>query len=93
MGKGLPSDYYANVRTNVLLTWVLSNGVLLVAILGGMKSTDAFGHDVGMTKVKGYLVFILAFTAIYQLCALLGQHCIFLLDLLLGNGAIIVYFK
>lgn len=35
-----------------------------MAILGGMKSTDAFGHDVGMTRVKGYLVFILAFTAI-----------------------------
>jgi hypothetical protein len=35
-----------------------------VAILGGMKSTDAFGQDVGVTRVKGYLVFILAFTAI-----------------------------
>ena len=35
-----------------------------MAILGGMKSTDAFGNDVGMTRVKGYLVFILAFTAI-----------------------------
>ena len=37
---------------------------MLVAILGGAKSTDAFGQDVGMTRVKGYLVFILAFTAI-----------------------------
>ena len=35
-----------------------------MSILGGMKSTDAFGHDVGMTRVKTYLVFILAFTAI-----------------------------
>jgi chitin synthase len=29
-----------------------------------MKETDAFGKDVGLTKVKGYMVFILAFTAI-----------------------------
>jgi len=29
-----------------------------------MKSTDAFGKDVGITKVKGYMVFILAFTAV-----------------------------
>ena len=41
-----------------------AQGILLVSILGGMKSTDAFGHNVGMTRVKGYLVFILAFTAI-----------------------------
>lgn len=74
-------DYYANVRTNVLLAWVLSNacfsthtsnscfnnylqGLLLVAILSNMKETDAFGKNVGVTKVKAYMVFILAFTAI-----------------------------
>lgn len=73
-----------------------------------MKSTDAFGHDVGMTKVKGYLVFILAFTAITnsvvspllihfcdrcinQNSALLGLHCIFLLDLSRDNGTILFY--
>ena len=37
---------------------------MLVAILSGMKSTDAFGKDVGITKVKAYMVFILAFTAV-----------------------------
>ena len=36
----------------------------MVAILGGLKFIDAFGQDLGMTKIKGYLVFILAFTAI-----------------------------
>lgn len=33
-------------------------------ILNNLKETDAFGQNVGVTKVKGYLVFILAFTAI-----------------------------
>jgi len=75
-------DYYADVRTNVLLAWVLSNvccyllcslftqhrrlstqGLLLIAILSGMKETDAFGKDIGLTKVKGYMIFILTFTA------------------------------
>lgn len=29
-----------------------------------MKETDAFGKDVGITKVKAYMVFILTFTAV-----------------------------
>ncbi|KAF8160662.1 chitin synthase-domain-containing protein [Crassisporium funariophilum] len=92
-GKGLPSiaekemaakDYYANVRTNVLLAWVLSNGVLLVAILGGMKETDAFGRDVGMTRVKAYLIFILAFTAITNSVRFVGSTLYLLLRLITG---------
>jgi len=91
--KGLPSiaekeqtakDYYANVRTNVLLSWVLSNGVLLVVILGGMKSTDAFGHDVGNTKVKEYLVFVLAFTAITNCVRFAGSTLYLLARLITG---------
>jgi len=92
-GKALPSiaekeqaakDYYANVRTNVLLTWVLSNGILLVAILGGMKSTDAFGPDVEFTRVRGYLVFILVFTAVTNSVRFVGSTLYLLARLITG---------
>nr|GAT57650.1 glycosyltransferase family 2 protein [Mycena chlorophos] len=59
-------DYYANVRTNVLLAWVLSNGVLLAAVLGGgADPASTFDGSVGRTK--GYLIFILVFTAFQNL--------------------------
>ncbi|KAJ3495480.1 hypothetical protein NLJ89_g10618 [Agrocybe chaxingu] len=77
-------SYYANVRTNVLLAWVLSNGVLLVGILGGMKEMDAFGRDVGMTRVKVYLVFILAFTAITNSVRFVGSTLYLLARLITG---------
>ncbi|KAG8213898.1 hypothetical protein J3R82DRAFT_10643 [Butyriboletus roseoflavus] len=82
-------DYYANVRTNVLLTWVLSNvsgkflgdvivwsppsvltnvwktqGMLLLLILSGTNSSSTFSPDAGVSRTKGYLMFILAFAAI-----------------------------
>ncbi|KAG5647067.1 hypothetical protein DXG03_001437 [Asterophora parasitica] len=57
-------DYYANVRTNVLLSWVLSNGLLLVGILSGAKPSGTFAEDEGTSRTKTYLIFILAFTAI-----------------------------
>ncbi|KAF7321339.1 Chitin synthase [Mycena kentingensis (nom. inval.)] len=63
----IAKDYYANVRTNVLLAWVLSNGMLLAAVLGGgVDPSDIFnGGTVGRTK--GYLIFILVFTALQNL--------------------------
>ncbi|KAF8902893.1 chitin synthase-domain-containing protein [Gymnopilus junonius] len=77
-------DYYANVRTNVLLTWVLSNGLLLVAILTGMKDMNAFGEDVGITKVKGYMIFILSFTAITNAVRFCGSTLYLLTRLITG---------
>ncbi|KAF9527275.1 glycosyltransferase family 2 protein [Crepidotus variabilis] len=76
--------YYANVKTNVLLAWVLSNGVLLFGILSGMHVTDAFGRDIGLTKVKGYLIFILAFTAIMNLVRFGGSTLYLLARLITG---------
>ncbi|KAF7315388.1 Chitin synthase [Mycena indigotica] len=59
-------DYYANVRTNVLLAWVLSNGVLLAGVLGGgADPSSTFSGHLGRTK--GYLIFILVFTALQNL--------------------------
>ncbi|KAF9472443.1 glycosyltransferase family 2 protein [Pholiota conissans] len=77
-------DYYANVRTNVLLSWVLSNGLLLVVILSNMKETDAFGSNVGITKVKAYMVFILAFTAITNSVRFAGSSLYLLARLITG---------
>ncbi|KAI6040337.1 glycosyltransferase family 2 protein [Pisolithus marmoratus] len=57
-------DYYADVRTNVLLAWVLSNGVLLLLILSGSSPSSTFASEVGVSRTKGYLMFILAFAAI-----------------------------
>ncbi|KAH9839307.1 chitin synthase-domain-containing protein [Rhodofomes roseus] len=59
-------DYYANVRTNVLLTWVLSNAVLLLAILGGGDPVTTFTSD-NLSRTKAYMTFILAFVAITTL--------------------------
>lgn len=38
--------------------------MLIYIILSGLHVEDAFGKDIGLTKIKGYLVFVLAFTAI-----------------------------
>ncbi|KAF8444564.1 glycosyltransferase family 2 protein [Boletus edulis BED1] len=66
-------DYYANVRTNVLLTWVLSNGVLLLLILSGADSSGTFSSDAGVSRTKAYLIFILAFAAITNFVRLGGS--------------------
>lgn len=57
-------DYYADVRTNVLLAWVLSNGILLLLILSGSSPSSTFDPNAGVSRTKGYLMFILAFAAI-----------------------------
>lgn len=58
-------DYYANVRTNVLLLWALSNGILLVGILGSGSPSQTFTEETeGTNLTRDYMIFILAFTAI-----------------------------
>jgi len=92
-GKGLPTlaekeanakDYYANVRTNVLLAWVLSNGLLLVGILGGVQSSDTFSVEAGVNRTKAYLLFILAFTAITNSVRFAGSTLYLLARLVTG---------
>ncbi|KAI0329711.1 hypothetical protein GY45DRAFT_1435241 [Cubamyces sp. BRFM 1775] len=71
----LAKDYYANVRTNVLLVWVLSNGLLLVAILGGGDAANTFantGNDT-FSRTKAYMTFILAFVAITSIIRFTGS--------------------
>ncbi|KAJ7262233.1 glycosyltransferase family 2 protein [Mycena haematopus] len=86
-------DYYANVRTNasfhrlwVLLAWVLSNGLLLVGILGGGAApSGTFSHSAAFSHTKAYLVFILAFTAIQNLIRFTASTCYLLVRLFLGH--------
>ncbi|KAH9847147.1 chitin synthase-domain-containing protein [Lenzites betulinus] len=71
----LAKDYYANVRTNVLLAWVLSNGLLLVAILGGGDPANTFtdSGDHSFSRTKTYMTFILAFVAITSIIRFTGS--------------------
>ncbi|KAI0675208.1 chitin synthase-domain-containing protein [Trametes maxima] len=71
----LAKDYYANVRTNVLLVWVLSNGLLLVAILGGGDAASTFSDsgDDKFSRTKAYMTFILAFVAITSIIRFSGS--------------------
>ncbi|THH00743.1 hypothetical protein EW026_g1841 [Hermanssonia centrifuga] len=66
-------DYYASVRTNVLLVWVLSNGILLAAILGGGDPTTTFSENNTLTRTKAYMTFILAFVAITSIVRFTGS--------------------
>lgn len=50
-------DYYANFRTNVLLAWALSNGLLASIILAGGGSSDTFNGEKSRTSV--YMLAIL----------------------------------
>ncbi|KAI0071473.1 glycosyltransferase family 2 protein [Panus rudis PR-1116 ss-1] len=66
-------NYYAGVRTNVLLAWVLSNGVLLAAILGGGDSSTTFVPNETFSRTKAYMTFILAFVAITSIVRFCGS--------------------
>lgn len=65
-------DYYANVRTNLLLAWVLSNAILLLAILGGGDAVNTFTSDNAFSRTKAYMTFILAFVAVTTI--VVSQH-------------------
>ncbi|KAK4700717.1 chitin synthase, partial [Phenoliferia sp. Uapishka_3] len=56
-------DYYAGIRTNVLLAWVLSNAVLVATILDDSTSST-FTTGGGTTRTQVYLVIILIFVAL-----------------------------
>ncbi|KAF8650440.1 hypothetical protein AX16_005243 [Volvariella volvacea WC 439] len=77
-------DYYANVRTNVLLSWVLSNVFLLVAVLGSGHATRTFSQNETVNVTKGYLTFILAFTAITNCVRFAGSTLYLLARLITG---------
>lgn len=55
-------DYYKNIRTNVVLAWALSNGVVAAFILSG-DATSTFDSGSGVTRTKVYMVLVLVFVA------------------------------
>ncbi|TRM69546.1 glycosyltransferase family 2 protein [Schizophyllum amplum] len=77
----MAKDYYANIRTNVLLSWTLSNALLVVLILGTGDPSKTLSEN-GTTKT--YLVFILAFTAITNIIRFFGSTLYLLARLITG---------
>ncbi|KAL8292822.1 hypothetical protein RQP46_000516 [Phenoliferia psychrophenolica] len=76
-------DYYAGIRTNVLLAWVLSNAVLAGTILGGASST-AFTTGGGTTKEQIYLVVVLVFVALMSVIRFFGAVAYFVMWVIAG---------
>ncbi|KAF8514223.1 glycosyltransferase family 2 protein [Hysterangium stoloniferum] len=66
-------DYYASIRTNVLLAWVLSNGVLCAVMLSGSDLSGAFSDSDSSAKIRGYMLFILSFVALTSAIRFLGS--------------------
>lgn len=65
-------DYYAGVRTNVLLSWILTNGLLAGIILGG-DSSSTFDASTGSSRTKVYMVLVLVFVAAMACIRLMGS--------------------
>lgn len=65
-------DYYAGVRTNVLLSWILTNGLLAGIILGG-DSSSTFDASTGSSRTKVYMVLVLIFVAAMACIRLMGS--------------------
>ncbi|THU99972.1 chitin synthase [Dendrothele bispora CBS 962.96] len=77
-------DYYANVRTNVLLAWVLSNAILVIGILHGSDPEGTFSDANTFNRTKAYLVFILVFTAMANIIRLSASTLYLFIRLLTG---------
>lgn len=76
-------DYYAGVRTNVLLLWILSNGCLAAIILG-TDTSSTFDAGSGTTRSKVYMVLVLVFVAMMSCIRLIGSTIYTLIRLVAG---------
>lgn len=72
-------DYYANFRTNVLLLWSLTNGVLASVILSGGSASSSFDGTNSRTSV--YMLCILIFVAATSAFRFLGSTMYLILRL------------
>ncbi|MBW0462815.1 hypothetical protein O181_002530 [Austropuccinia psidii MF-1] len=70
--EALKQDYYKNVRTNVVLLWALSNGMLVAAILDGDISGQFASGKTGL-KIRIYMLIVLGFVAFMALVRLGGS--------------------
>lgn len=76
-------DYYAGIRTNVLLLWILSNG-LLAALILGTDTTTTFESGSGITRSKVYMVLVLVFVAMMSCIRLIASTIYTLIRLVAG---------
>ncbi|PWN89514.1 hypothetical protein FA10DRAFT_268056 [Acaromyces ingoldii] len=65
-------DYYRNIRTNVLLAWCLSNGVLAALILSG-DTRGTFEPGSGTTRSKIYMLLVLVFVGALSCIRFIGS--------------------
>ncbi|MCO5598531.1 hypothetical protein L7F22_052628 [Adiantum nelumboides] len=76
-------DFYRNIRTDVLLAWSLSNGVLAALILGGNNSST-FDPGSGTTRSKVYMVLVLVFVGAMACIRFAGSTVFMLMRLIAG---------
>ncbi|KAE9411178.1 glycosyltransferase family 2 protein [Gymnopus androsaceus JB14] len=78
--------YYANVLNfiQVLLLWVISNCLLIIAILQGGELSGTFDGSNSTGRVKAYLIFILVFTTLSNLIRFIGSTFYLLVRLITG---------
>lgn len=76
-------DFYRNIRTDVLLAWALSNGLLAALILGG-DNTTTFEPGSGTTRSKVYMVVILVFVGAMSLVRFAGSTSFMFMRLIAG---------
>ncbi|PLW17349.1 hypothetical protein PCANC_14075 [Puccinia coronata f. sp. avenae] len=70
--EALKQDYYKSVRTNVVLLWALTNGILVACILDG-DVRGSFASGKASLKVRLYMIIILGFVAFMALIRLGGS--------------------
>ncbi|KAF9524129.1 chitin synthase [Crepidotus variabilis] len=85
----MQEDYYRNFRTNVLLAWVLTNGLLGAAIATtNAKASDNKdgGHASGADKaVTGYMTFLLFSVAFLAFVRFVGSSTYMIIRLFAGE--------
>ncbi|KAE8212026.1 hypothetical protein CF327_g4281 [Tilletia walkeri] len=76
-------DYYKNIRTNVVLAWALSNGILAAFILGG-DNTGTFDPASGTTRSKVFMIVVLVFVGGMSCIRFIGSTTYMLIQLISG---------
>jgi chitin synthase len=74
---------HRNIRTNVVLVWALSNGILAALILTG-QSNDVFDEHSGTTRTKVYMVLVLVFVGGMACVRLMGSTAYMAMRLISG---------
>ncbi|KAG8824202.1 Chitin synthase, class 1 [Serendipita sp. 399] len=75
-------DYYRNFRTNVLLTWTLTNGLLGAVVVSTASKADDKGAQ---NAVKGYMGFVLFSVAILAFIRFVGSTAYLIIRLFAGE--------